>query len=68
MNKYGYQITGIRQLRREFWVNHPEMRNRRRTGGQNEQDTDTRCAFVDYVDALFRSGTISTRLAADATL
>lgn len=66
MNTGGYQITGIRMLRREFWSNHPEMK--RRPGSQNNQLTSVRCAFVDYVDALARSGTISEKLAQSATL
>ena len=35
---------------------------------QNDYPTDTRCAFVDYVDALQKSGEISEALAARATL
>ena len=35
---------------------------------QNDYPTDTRCAFVDYVDMLARSGEISEALAGKVTL
>jgi hypothetical protein len=61
------------EIRRAFWESHPELdriaRNRRtRSKGQNAQNADTRCAFVDYVDHLARNGDISANLAHNVTL
>ena len=66
-------ITNQKDLRASFWENHPELeqiaRNRGTLSkGQNSQNCDTRCAFVDYVDSLERSGVISEKLADRATL
>ena len=68
-----YRITTQRQLREEFWSNFPDLECRinHNTGNplrQNKQPTDTRMAFVDWVDQLERSGEISERLAERATL
>ena len=38
------------------------------SGNGKMHNTDTRCAFVDYVDGLVRSGEISADLAAKVTL
>ena len=35
---------------------------------QNDQVTDTRCAFVDFVDGLSKDGQISAELAHNVTL
>jgi hypothetical protein len=66
-------ITTQAELRREFWASFPELETearRRRTlsKGQNAQTTTTRCAFVDWMDGLARSGQVSERIASNATL
>lgn len=54
------------EIRTQFWLDNPQLQ--RRAGRQNEQPTDTRCAFVDYVDMLSKSGTIFEALAQRVTL
>ena len=66
-------MTTQKQIRAAFWRDHPKMKYRARqrgtfSKGQNAQYTDTRCAFVDYVDSLRRSGEISEALAQRVTL
>lgn len=61
-----FTITTQRQLRAAFWREHPDLV--RRPGGQNAQPTDTRVAFVDYVEHLARLGAIPETLAQRATL
>lgn len=66
-------ITSQVELRREFWASFPELETearRRRTisKGQNAQTCDARTAFVDWLDGLSKSGQVSERLAARATL
>jgi hypothetical protein len=65
--------TTQEQVRRAFWEAHQDdyerARNRRTLSkGQNAQVTDTRCAFVDFVDHLARNGDISEALAYRVTL
>lgn len=59
------RITSQKQLRAEFWRDHPDL-SRRRIG--SDYLTDTRVTFVDFVDCLARSGDISDKLAQRATL
>ena len=59
------QITSQKQIRAEFWRAYPDL-SRRRVGA--DYPTDTRVAFVDFVDYLVRSGDISENLAQRATL
>ena len=59
-------LTTQQQIRRQFWLDHPDVL--RKPGRQNDQVTDTRMAFVDYVDHLQRSGVISEALAQRVTL
>lgn len=66
-----YRITNQRQLRREFWETFPNLPRRRITnysGNGKMYPTDTRCAFVDWLDALSKNGDISSDLADRATL
>jgi hypothetical protein len=67
-----YQITNQKDLRRAFWRDHPSASRKksgdRYTYGQNRYCTDTRVAFVDYVDHCSRDGVISEALAQRATL
>ena len=50
-----------------FWADHPAFR---RVPGrdQNDYPADVRVAFCDYVDALERSGAITSTIAARLTL
>lgn len=55
-----------REVRRLFWETFPELPRRRITdysGTGLMHCTDTRCAWVDFVDSLARDGQISQRLA-----
>lgn len=65
------RITTQRQLRREFWATFPNVPKRRIThysGKGKMWPTDTRCAFVDWLDGLSKDGSISAQLAERATL
>jgi hypothetical protein len=67
-------ITNQRDLRRAFWEQHAHLPNitrkkiRNYSGNGTMHNTDTRCAFVDWVDAMSKSGQISQALAERATL
>jgi hypothetical protein len=68
-----YTYTNQKQVRAAFWEQFPEFEIEARDRGtlskrQNEQTVDTRCAFVDFVDALARNGDISEALANRVTL
>lgn len=58
------------QVRAAFWSVHfvngvpREFRGK----SQNELPADLRCAFVDFVDSLHRSGDITDRVANSVTL
>jgi len=62
-------ITTQKDLRAAFWDQYPlaivYYPHRKR---QNEYPTDTRVAWVDFVDYMARSGKISDKLAVRATL
>jgi hypothetical protein len=60
-----------REVRRAFWRDHPHLSRRKITdysGTGKMYTTDTRCAFVDYVDALSKSGLVSEAVANRVTL
>lgn len=65
-------LTTQKQVRAAFWEAHPQLPctigPRGRILPQNDQHPDTRCAFVDFVDALSKSGEISEALARRVTL
>lgn len=66
-------ITTQKALRAEFWRQHPSFDHQARIAGirskgQNAQCTTVRCAWVDFVDHMERSGEISMALAQRATL
>lgn len=67
-------LTTQRQVRAAFWAAHkgiPGITSRRipnYSGNGKMHNTDTRCAFVDYVDYLSKSGEISQALAQRVTL
>lgn len=67
-----YAIRSQTELRADFWRQHPHLECAFNRHGnpvrQNEQPCDTRAAFVDYVDQLARSGSISDKLAQSVTL
>lgn len=58
-------MTTQKQIRAAFWQEHPELSRKKISG---DYPTDTRVAFVDYVDYLEKSGVISETLAQRATL
>jgi hypothetical protein len=69
-------MTNQKQIRAAFWEAFPDLPRRRYRYSPNRSDKtaelvfpiDTRCAFVDFVDHLQRSGNISEALANRATL
>ncbi len=64
-------LTTQKQIRAEFWAAHPTLPRRKirdYAGTGRMHVTDTRCAFVDFVDYLQTSGQISEALANRATL
>jgi hypothetical protein len=66
-----YPITNQRDLRRAFWDQHPTLSRRKITnysGNGTMYVTDTRVAFVDWLDAMCKSNQISQELAQRATL
>jgi hypothetical protein len=56
------------QLRKAFWEEHPECERMRKPGRQNNQVTDVRVTWVDWIDCLQKNGQISEELACRATL
>lgn len=67
-----YRFNNQTELREGFWEEFPDLAcNRNRAGNpkrQNDQPTDTRCAFVDWIDQLERNDEISEELAERVTL
>lgn len=66
-----YQITNQKELRRLFWETFPNLSKkkiRNYSGNGLMYTTDTRVAWVDWIDALSKEGTISQELADRATL
>jgi len=64
-------LTTQKQIRALFWEAFPDLPRRRITdyaGTGKMYPTDTRCAFVDFLDTLHRNGQISDALADRATL
>lgn len=68
-NRKTYAYTTQREVRRAFWDEHPGM-SRKKIGPPQHRSytTDTRCAFVDFIDSLHRDGQISDALAQRVTL
>lgn len=68
--------TTQKQIRAAFFKAFPHLPRRRHRYSWNQENkndelihhVDTRCAFVDFIDALHRAGQISDALAARATL
>ena len=61
-----YRIKTQRDLRAAFWEANPNANRKKFRDGS--YPTDTRVAFVDFVDWLERDGTISESLAQRVTL
>lgn len=81
MPKTSFEITTQAEIRADFWAVHPELARRHvpvpftskgrrlyRAARQNEYPAEIRTAFVEYVDALQKSGRISETLADRVTL
>lgn len=60
-----YAITTQKQIRALFWETFPDLSRKKIKG---DYPTDTRCAFVDFVEVLCRDGQINDSLAQRATL
>lgn len=65
--------TTFKAIRRNFWEMlkevSPELyKQGKRSKSQNEQITDIRCSFVDYIDNLHREGQITDSQANRITL
>lgn len=68
-----YRLTSQAAIRAAFWESHPHFEEQARAAGiysksQNHHCATVRCAFVDFVDSLAKSGAISDSLAARVTL
>ena len=70
-------MTTQKQIRAAFWAANPTANRKRYPvitdwnrphATDRDYSTDTRCAFVDFVDSLHRDGQISESLANRATL
>ena len=67
-------FTTQKQVRDQFWLEYSGVpgisrrKIRNYSGNGTMYNTDTRCAFVDYLDYLSKSGMISEALADRATL
>ena len=61
-----YQYTSQADLRKSFWILHPEFK--KLVGGHNAQSANARLTFADWIDALARACEISDALAQRATL
>jgi hypothetical protein len=67
----GYPVTTQAEARALFWSEHPDADKRRmirNADGTRTYCADTRVAWVDWIDAKERDGTISPELAGRATL
>lgn len=71
MQRNQYTYTTQKALRTAFWQQHPHL-NREKiknySGDGLMYTTDTRCAFVEWLDGLERDGQVSRALAQHATL
>jgi hypothetical protein len=63
-----YTYTTQKQVRAAFWDAHQGTRISRKKDRHGDYLTDTRVAFVDFVDCLARNGDISEALAERVTL
>ena len=69
----------VTEIRAAFWESHPQYKRQckatqagririKTEKRQNDYKADIRMAFVDFVDMLSKDGTISEKLAFNATL
>lgn len=65
-----YTFTTQTQVRAAFWDSFPELSRKKIAYPINRKiyTCDTRCAFVDYVNSLQKTGAISYELAQRVTL
>ena len=59
-------ITTQKELRRAFWEQHPHLPRRKiknYSGNGTMYPTDTRCAWVNWLDCMKKDGQISDSLA-----
>lgn len=71
MQRNQYTYTTQQALRAVFWQQHPHLSRKKvksYSGKGHMYTTDTRCAFVDWLDSLKRNGEVSQALAQRATL
>lgn len=66
-------ITNQKQLRKQFWIEHPHLAEQARAAGliskrQNEHCATVRCTFTDWVDRLAKDGVITWDFADRVTL
>lgn len=66
-------ITNQKALRAAFWAEHPDFEFQAREAGifsksQNHHCATVRCAWVEFVDCMAKSGQISESLAFRAIL
>ncbi len=61
----GINMTNQKQIRAAFWTEHPDLSRKKYKG---DYVTDTRVAFCDFVEYLYRNGEISEALYNRATL
>jgi hypothetical protein len=61
----GINMTNQKQIRAAFWEFNPHLSRKKYKG---DYVTDTRVAFCDFVDYLYRNGEISEALCNRATL
>ncbi len=67
-------ITSQKELRRAFWAEFAGVKGvskrkiKNYSGYGKMYNTDTRCAFVDWLDGLAKSGQVSDKIASNATL
>jgi hypothetical protein len=63
--------TNQRELRRAFWEQHPTLSRKKiknHSGNGTMHVTDTRVAWVDWIDMLSKNGDIEQELASRASL
>lgn len=66
-----HRLTSQAAIRAEFWRENPHLPRRKirdYSGKGKMHSTDTRCAFVDFVDYLERNSDISSDMANKVTL
>lgn len=65
MSRIRFRFTSTEQIRREFWQGRPREDHRKLAG---DYTPEVREQWVNFLDSLHRDGSISSRLAFNATL